>query len=175
MAKFYSVFVSGKAHQRWWGILIGKVLGKVALWSVTLNVTVLTFRVWMCCPGEGGGLTPSPSPSPNTTNPVGTSMSRSCPAFLDSIPYLIAVGLLLPAAAAPNIKSSPWKEMLGWSFLMHQMLCCSKSSGHQVPSEAEKLRQTHRCWISNMITSIGQQEHLYINIFDRVPRVDWQH
>lgn len=88
------------------------------------------------------------------------------PSIFRIIPNLIAVGLLLPAAAAPKIKSRPMEGMLGWSFLIDQMSCCSKISGHQVPSEAEKLHQTRRCWISNMITLIGHQQHLsftYLN------------
>lgn len=54
------------------------------------------------------------------------------------ISNLIAISLVLPAAAAHKIKSRPRKGMLGWSFLIDQMLCCSNNSGHLVPSEPEK-------------------------------------
>lgn len=46
--------------------------------------------------------------------------------ILRTISNLIDVSLLLPAAAAPKIKSGPRKEMLGWSSLIDQMLCFSK-------------------------------------------------
>lgn len=169
-----SVCVSGRAHRRRWGILIWKVLRRVAVWHVTLNL--LSPNVLS---GGGRELLLAPSPPPLPVLPPHPFLWHLHVLFMPSIfkiiPNLIAVSLLLPAAAAPKIKSSPRKEMLGWSFLIDQMLCCSKNSGHQVPSEADKLLQTCRCWISNMIILIGQQEHLYINIFEHFPRVDWQH
>lgn len=41
LAQYHSLFVSGRAHQRRWGILIWKVFWKMALWSVTLNLLSL--------------------------------------------------------------------------------------------------------------------------------------
>lgn len=161
-ARLPSLFVSARAHQSRWGILIWKVLRKGPLWYVTLNL--LSANV-PCCYLPPHHLHPPPL--------LWHLHVLFMPSIFRIIPNLIAVSLLLPAAAAPKIKSSPRKEMLGWSFLIDQMLCCSKNSGH--PSDAEKPRQTCRCWISNMITLIGQQEHLYINIFEHLPRGDWQH
>lgn len=104
------------------------MLRKVALWSVTLNV-----------PSEGGRellLVPPPQPPrPLPVPPHQAFLWQHHASFMPSIfriiPNLIAVSLLLPAAAAPKIKSRPTKGMLGWSLLIDQMLCCSKNSSHQ--------------------------------------------
>lgn len=129
------------------------------------------------CAVRGGRellLAPSPPPlpvsPPDPHHPFWHLHVLFMPSIFRIIPNLIAVSLLLPAAAAPKIKSRPRKGMLGWSFLIDQMFCCSKNSGHKVPSEAEKIQETSRCWISNMITLIGQQEHLYIYIFEKLPK-----
>lgn len=176
-ARLHSLFVSGRAHQRRWGILIGKVLRKVALWSVTPN---LLSRAALSGPGRHPPLAhhllslpllpASPKPPPL---PVWHLHVLLMPGIFRIIPNLIAVSLLVPAAAVPKIKSCPRKETLDWSFLIDQMLCCSKNSGPH--PRRGKLQQTCRCWISNMITLIGLEEHLYIYIFEHFPRVDWQY
>lgn len=98
----------------------------------------------MCRPKEGESCSlfppPPPPPRPLPVPPHQAFLWQHHASFMPSIfriiPNLIAVSLLLPAAAAPKIKSHPTKGMLGWSLLIDQMLCCSKNSGHQVPSEA---------------------------------------
>lgn len=165
LARLHSLVVSGRAHQRRWGILKWKMLRMVAICCVTVNLLSLDRggRELLCVPSL------SPLPIPLLHPPLWNLYVLFMPRIFRIIPNLIAVSLVLPAAAVPKIKSRPTKGMLGWSLLIDQMLCCSKNTGHQVPSEAEKLHQTHRCWISNMIILIGHRNifHLHIWTFSK--------
>lgn len=164
----HSLFVSGRAHRGRWGILIWKVLRKVALWSVTLNL--LSQDVLS---GGGRKLSPSPLPIPlHTTLILWNLHVLFMPSIFRIIPNLIAVGLLLPAAA-PKIKSRPREGMLGWSFFDRPNVVLLKEL--RSPSTTRSRKTTPDMQMLNIKYDYidWAPETSFIYIFEHFPRADW--